>query len=189
LKAKARSPQREVADLSFRLALYERDPTKAARALANMPREGKIDLIGSVPFPHTWYEGLLAKLRQDIAAARSAFTAARAETEKLVHAQPENVTPLAVLALIDAGVRRQREAIREGRTACDILPAYKGCSRRRLANGQSRPHLCGSTGEKDVALEQLEVVNKLVSGPSYGELHLNPDWDPLRGDPRFREAR
>src|SRR4029077_12957139 len=59
------SPQSatEVADLSFRLPLYERDPTKAARAFANITREGKIDLIGSVPFPHTWYEGLLTKLR------------------------------------------------------------------------------------------------------------------------------
>src|SRR5439155_21608791 len=33
----------------------------------------------------------------------------------------------------------------------------------------------------------LEVVKKLVSGPSYGELHLNPDWDQLRGDPRFEK--
>ena len=45
--------------------------------------------MNGVPFPHAWYEGLLAKLRQDAAAAHSAFTAARAETEKLVHAQPE----------------------------------------------------------------------------------------------------
>jgi len=176
----------EVADLSFRLALYERDPTKAARALANMPREGKIDLIGSVPFPHTWYEGLLAKLRQDTAAAHSAFTAARAETEKLVHAQPENVTPLAVLALIDAELGDKEKAIREGRTACDILPPTKDA----LGGVWLMVNLAriyALTGEKDLALEQLEVVNKLVSGPSYGELHLNPDWDPLRGDPRFEK--
>ena len=50
--------------------------------------------MNGVPFPHTWYEGLLAKLRQDAAAAHSAFTAARSETEKLVHAQPGNVIPL-----------------------------------------------------------------------------------------------
>jgi TolB-like protein/Flp pilus assembly protein TadD/tRNA A-37 threonylcarbamoyl transferase component Bud32 len=176
----------EVADLSFRLALYERDPTKAAGALANMPREGKIDLIGSVPFPHTWYEGLLANLQQDTAAAHSAFTAARAETEKLVHAQPENVTPLAVLALIDAELGDKEKAIREGRTACDILPPTKDALGGvwLMAN---LARIYALTGEKDLALEQLEAVNKLVSGPSYGELHLNPDWDPLRGDPRFEK--
>ena len=88
------SPQSatEVADLSFRLARYERDPVAAARALANMPREGKID-NNYAPFPHTWYEGLLAKLRQDAVAAHSAFTAARAETDKLVHAQRGNAVP------------------------------------------------------------------------------------------------
>ena len=186
------SPQSatEVADLSFRLALYERDAVGAARALASMPREGKIDMNG-VPFPHTWYEGLLAKLRHDdAAAAHSAFTAARAETEKLVHAQPENVRPLAVLALIDAELGDKEKAIREGRTACDMLPPTKDA-----LDGvwliTNRARIYALTSEKDLALEQLEVVSKLpsgpISGPSYGELHLNPDWDPLRGDPRFEK--
>ena len=64
-------------------------------------------------------------MRQDAAAAHSAFTAARVETEKLLHAQPENVTPLAVLALIDAQLGDKERAIREGRTACDMLTSYK----------------------------------------------------------------
>ena len=98
-----------------------------------MPREGKIDM-NDVPFPHTWYEGLLAKLRQDVAAAHSAFTAARAETEKLVHAQPGNVEPLAVLALIDAELGDKEKAIRRRTYRMRHASSYKGCSRRRLAN-------------------------------------------------------
>jgi TolB-like protein/tRNA A-37 threonylcarbamoyl transferase component Bud32/Tfp pilus assembly protein PilF len=183
------SPQSaaEVADLSFRLARYERDATKGARALANMPREGKIDM-NYVPFPHTWYEGLLAKLRQDEAAARSAFAAARSETEKLVHAQPQNVRPLAVLALIHAELGDKEKAIREGRTACDMLPPTKDAlDGVWLMTNLAR--IYALTGEKDLALEQLEAVMRLASGPlngpSYGDLHLNPEWDPLRGDPRF----
>jgi hypothetical protein len=46
------------------------------------------------------------------------------------------------------------------------------------------------TGEKELALEQLEVLSKLASswvGISYGELRLNPNWDSLRGDPRFEK--
>jgi len=185
------SPQSagEISDLSFRLARYERDPTKAARALANMPREGKIDVF-YLPFPHTWYEGLLAKLQQDAAAAHSAFTAARAETEKLVNAQPQNVRPLAVLALIDAELGDKEKAIREGRTACDMLPPTKDAlDGVWLMTNLAR--IYALTGEKDLALEQLEAVNKPASGPingpSYGELHLNPDWDVLRGDPRFEK--
>jgi len=185
------SPQSatEVADLSFRLARYERDPTKAARVLANMPRKGKIDM-NYVPFPHTWYEGLLAKLRQDEAAARSAFTAARAEAETLVHAQPQNVRPLAVLALIDAELGDKEKAIREGRTACDMLPPTKDALEGVwLMTNLAR--IYALTGEKDLALEQLEAVMRLasgpISGPSYGDMHLNPEWDSLRGDLRFEK--
>jgi len=179
----------ELADLSFRLARYERDPTKAARALANMPHEGTIDMF-YVPFPHTWYEGLLAKLRQDANAAHSAFTAARAEAEKLVHAQSQNAQPLAVLALIDAELGDKEKAIREGRTACDMLPPTKDAL-GGVWLMTSLARIYALTGEKDLALEQLEGLSKPASGPpngpSYGELHLNPDWDPLRGDPRFEK--
>ena len=184
------SPQSatEVADLSFRLALYQRDAAAAARALANMPREGKIDANGE-PFPHAWYEGLLAKLRQDGAAAHSAFTAARAETEKLVHAQPGNAAPLGVLALIDAELGDKERAIHEGRTACNMLPSTKNAlDGVWLMTNLAR--IYALIGENDLALEQLEVLSKLASswfGFSYGDLHLNPEWDPLRGDPRFEK--
>jgi len=42
------------------------------------------------------------------------------------------------------------------------------------------------TGEKDRAIERLtEVVKRPGSHVTYGNLRLNPFWDPLRGDPRF----
>jgi TolB-like protein/Flp pilus assembly protein TadD len=96
------------------------------------------------------------------------------------------VTPLAVLALIDAELGDKEKAIREGRTACDKLPPTKDALGGvwLMAN---LARIYALTGEKDLALEQLEAVNKLVSGPSYGELHLNPEWDLLRGDPRFEK--
>jgi TolB-like protein/Flp pilus assembly protein TadD len=178
----------EVSDLSFRLARYERDPTKAARALAHMPQEGKIDM-NYAPFPHTWYEGLLAKLRRDAATAHPAFTAARGETEKLVHAQPENAIPLGVLALTDAELGDKKKAISEGRTACNMLPSAKNAlDGVWLMTNLAR--IYALTGEKNLALEQLEVLSKLASswfGFSYGDLYLNPDWDLLRNDPRFQK--
>src|SRR5260370_6499646 len=178
----------EVADLSFRLALYERDAAPAARALTNMPREGKIDMNGD-PFPHAWYEGLLAKLRYDAAATYSAFTAARAETEKLVHAQPANEKPLSVLALIDGELGDTDKAIREGRTACDMLPPTKNAlDGVWLMTNLARIYVL--TGEDDLALEQLELMSNLPSawfGLSYGDLRLNPEWDSLRGNLRFEK--
>jgi hypothetical protein len=41
------------------------------------------------------------------------------------------------------------------------------------------------TGEKDLALKQLAEAAQLPSALNYGSLRLHPDWDSLRGDPRF----
>src|SRR5207245_1130560 len=42
------------------------------------------------------------------------------------------------------------------------------------------------TGERDLALEQLEKVATLPGyAPTYGDLRFNPCWDDLRGDKRF----
>ena len=42
------------------------------------------------------------------------------------------------------------------------------------------------TGERDRALEQLEIVATIPGlAPMYGDLRFNPCWDDLRGDERF----
>ena len=138
------------------------------------------------PFPRTWYEGLLAKLRQDAPAARSAFMTARAEIEKIVHAQPENANQLRMLALIDAELGEKEKAIREGRAACDMVPVAKDALDGVILI-TNLACIYGLTGEKDLALKQLDIVSKLPCGPSYGELRLDPEWDSLRGDPRFEK--
>jgi len=64
-------------------------------------------------------------MTKDDAKARSAFTAARAEQEKIVQAQPNYGLALCVLGLIDAGLGRKEEALREGRRAVELLPVKK----------------------------------------------------------------
>jgi TolB-like protein/Flp pilus assembly protein TadD len=174
----------EVAEDSFHLALRERDPAAAARALPNIPSEGSLN--GSWQFPHGWYEGLLAKLRQDAPGAHSAFMNARAEAEKLVAAQPRNEGQLGVLSLIDAELGDKEKAIHEARTACDMVPPANDAM---VGVGliTNLAAIYALTGEKDLALQQLETVSKLPNGPSYGGLRLDPEWDSLRGDPRFEK--
>ncbi len=180
IEAEGQSSAAEVAGTFFQTALRERDPAAAARALANIPSEGYFE------YPHAWYEGLLAKLRQDAPAAHSAFTAARAESEKIVRAQPGYETPLSVLARIDAELGNKEKAIQEGRTACDILPPAKDAiSGVLLISNLAR--IYALTGEKELALKELDTISKLPWGPSYGDLRLDPEWDSLRVDSRFEK--
>jgi hypothetical protein len=91
-----------------------------------------------------------------------------------------------VLALIDAELGEKEKAAQEGRAACDMLPIAKDALRGvELVTNLARVYAL--TSEKDLALGQLEIVSKLPSGPSYGELRLDPEWDSLRGDPRFEK--
>ena len=184
IEAEGPAAAAQISDVSFALALRERDAAAAARALANIPSEGNLKY--AFQFPHAWYEGLLAKLRQDAPAAHVAFMAARAETEKFVRAQPGSAVPLMVLALIDAELENKEKAIQEGRTACEMLPPTKDAVVGVFLIS-SLARIYALTGEKDLALEELDVVRKLPCGPSYGGLRLDPHWDSLRGDPRFEK--
>ena len=183
IEAEGPSSAAEVAEDSFRLALRERDPAAAARALANISNKGDLESC----CPHAFFEGLLAKLRQDAPGAHSAFTAARAEAEKIVRrAHPDDTTALSVLAVIDAELGHKGKAIEEGRAACDMLPPTKDAMTGAFVV-TNLAHIYALTGEKDLALKQLEIVSKLPNGPSYGALRLDPEWDPLRGDLRFEK--
>ena len=166
------------------LALCERDFVAANRALATLGDHS----FGpdALHLNRKFGEGLAARARGDYAAAQTAFAAARLEQEKSIAAQGEWAPPLAVLALIDAGLGRKEEALREGRRAVELLSVEKDA-----LNGVRVREFLAITyawaGEKDLALEQLESVISQPATASYGQLRLHPYWDPLRGDPRFEK--
>jgi tetratricopeptide (TPR) repeat protein len=173
---------KNVAPLWLRGALCERDFDSARRALAALPEDGCYD--DTVPFPRTWCEGIVARLRGDETAARTAFTKAGTEAAKLVAKQPDYANALCVLGMADAALGRKEDAIRAGRRAVELLPLTKDA----IIGPQLVRNLAliyAWTGEKNLALEQLSIAAKVPSYLSYGQLRLHPYWDPLRGDPRF----
>src|SRR5205809_2954820 len=140
----------------------------------------------NVPFNRPFIDGVIARMTKDDKKARSAFTAARAEQEKIVQAQPNYGPALCVLGLIDAGLGRKEEALREGRRAVELLPVEKD-SMNGTAMVKYLAMIAGWIGDNDLACEQLASVISRPSGLSYGELKLMPFWDPLRRDPRFEK--
>ena len=175
-----------IADIWLLCALAERDAASATNALIaagdkpiNLSSE---DVFFSRPFAET----IIAHMKHDDAAAQTAFKAARVEQEKIVQADPNYGPAVCVLGLIDAGLGRKEEAIREGRRGIELLPVEKD-----LPHGMDLikylAMIAAWVGDKDLACEQLAIA---LSGPSsltYGELKLMPWWDPIRGDPHFEK--
>jgi tetratricopeptide (TPR) repeat protein len=173
-----------VAERWLYVALCQRDKSEVSRALAVVPSEGIS--VGSIWSPRTYFEAGAARARGDAAGARAAFTAARVEVEQTMREQPDYAQGLTVLGLIDAGLGRHDDAIREGRRAVELVPVSKDA----LDGADFILNLAtiyAWTGEKDLALKQLAEAAKLPGGVNYGWLRLHPDCDTLRGDPRFEE--
>jgi TolB-like protein/class 3 adenylate cyclase/Tfp pilus assembly protein PilF len=172
----------EVDDPNY--SLCERTPAAAARTLANYPREGAV--YNGATFPHAYWEGVVALSQHDSAKAQSAFSAARAEVEKIVAQQPNFAGALSLLGLIDAGLDRKEDALREGRRACELLPVTKDAVDG--ANfAVNLAQIYAWLGEKDLALEQIAAVERAPNPLSFGFLKLQPQWDSLRDDPRFEK--
>src|SRR5262249_15036169 len=152
-------------------ALADRDAIAAKNAL-NAFGENKPRLGGNnVSLTRLTVEGVIARMTKDEVKARSAFTAARAEQEKIVQAQPNYGPALSVLGLIDAGLGRKDEALREGRRAIELLPVEKDS-----INGpvmlQYFTIIAAWVNNADLACEQLVAVTRIPGSLSYGQLKL-----------------
>ena len=173
-----------IADAWLSCALAERDAAASKNALNAF---GEIPLTDyAVHLNRPLIEGVIARMTKDDAKARAAFTAARAEQEKAVQSQPNYGPALCALGLIDAGLGRNEEALREGRRAVELLPVEKDAINGPLMITYLAM-IAAWAGDKDLACEQLAIAIRPPSTVSYGQLKLLPFWDPLRGDPRFEK--
>src|SRR4029453_14575324 len=152
----------------FQLVLLGRDFLPPGRIVAAAP-QGQEWLNG---FSSEFWMGVVDRAKGDAMAAQAAFTTARVEQEAKVRAQSDAAPALSMLGVIDAGLGRKEEALREGRRAVELWPLAKDS-----ADGpQLVYHLAwiyAWTGERDLAIEQLEIVSKIPNGPTYGVLRLD----------------
>ncbi len=172
----------------FFCALAERDPAAAERALVALG-DNPCWFENTIILRRSFGEGLLARMTNDEARARTAFEAARTEQETILQAQPDYGPTLCVLGLIDAALGRKDLALEEGRRAIALMPLEKD-----VTNGSRVLQYFAITaawaGDKELALQQLEAGLRAPAASlmlSYGALKLHPFWDPLRGDPRFEK--
>jgi TolB-like protein/tRNA A-37 threonylcarbamoyl transferase component Bud32 len=174
-----------VASQRYTLALYDRDWDAAERAAPVLAQ--KHSLQWSFPeLGRDFWVGVIARLKGDETSARAAFMRARAQQEEEIRGHPDDAVLLADLGLIDAGLGRKEEALNEGRRAMELLSSVKNLYTEPYVR-KSFAIICAWTGERELALGQLEALIKIPGSYTYGNFRLSPMWDPLRGDPRFEK--
>ena len=123
-------------------------------------------------------------LRGDSALARAYADSARLAYEARLRDLPEDAPTHTYLGLALAYLGRRAEAIREGERGVELVPISRNA---RL--GADLQRVLAWTyllvGEPERALDQLEPLLKVPYYLSPGWLKIDPNFAPLRGNPRF----
>ena len=171
------------------LATCARDFTAAEQILSESPSQEIRFRVGAVypagaPVPPRILT-LWLKFLKGNHTSMDEFGVAREQLYRKVEADRTDPQLLMALALADVALGRDEEGIQEGRRAMEMRPisedAWEGpCIAMDMAV------VYAWVNQSDLAFDQLDILVKMPGDPlRYGDLKNNPDWDPLRKDPRF----
>ncbi|MGH8397122.1 MAG: tetratricopeptide repeat protein [Gammaproteobacteria bacterium] len=165
----------------FDLDFAARDYTAAEAVVAAAPAAMFDDT------PRALYEAQIERAQSDTTKARSAFAAARDQLETKLKAAPNDPYLHAELAQALAGLGDGDAAVTEAKRAIALLPI----GHRTLREPAALVNLASVYAHTDQAGDAVEVLARLLAMPagmdiSVEDLRINPEWDPIRKDPRFQ---
>jgi TolB-like protein/Flp pilus assembly protein TadD len=180
--------------IALRLSLMERDVEEADRVLAACRHEklddnglsGIAGALDGYTVPKSWYAGLIAQARGNESSARAAFEQAKQAVRDDLLQSPNDAKTLAMLALIHAAVGEKNEALGAATRAGELLPIAKDSFDGPIL-ATTLAAVSAKLGEKDSAIRQLESLVGVPNGPTPGTLRVEPEWDSLRDDSRFKK--
>ena len=187
-------PGGAISTISLRLSLMERDLPEAERVLAacvheKLEEEGLSGVAGALDgyiVPKSWYAGLIVQARGDASAARAAFERAKQAVEDDLAHCSEDAKSLVMLAMIHAELGEKKNALNAAARAGVLLPISRDSFDGPIL-ATTLAAVSVKLGEKDSAIQQLESLVGVPNGPTPGILRVEPAWDSLRDDPRFKK--
>ncbi len=125
-------------------------------------------------------------LKRDAGNVRAYAEEARQAFEEQLRATPDNAQRHVALGLALAYLGRKEEAIREGERGVALDPVVKdGVRGPYYQHELIRIYML--VGELEKALDKLEPLLKIPYYLSPGWLAIDPNFDPLRKNPRFQK--
>jgi serine/threonine protein kinase len=175
--------------LTWRLYVAENDRNWAHAKEIIEKMNGWEDLGGFAggwwPVPVACHSILIARLEGEPAGANPRFAEVREQMNQKIQKSPQTgAFLLSQLAVVDALLNKKEAAVSEAKHAVELFPISKDAL-RGPCNLVNLAVVYAWTNELDLAFATLGSVTKTPFGIYYGDLKLNPIWDPLRKDPRF----
>ncbi len=179
-------PQGSVSLLRYKLAMTTRQPDAALAALAHSPDWLMTRWEHSLA-PLSLLRAQALALKGETGPARDAFLKAEQELQTLLDKPHELADAQSYLGLVYAGLGQKEAALKAGRAAVDLLPMSHDVIvgafyLERLARVEAE------VGETQSAIDHLEQLLSSSGGEtvSVATLRIDPVWDPMRDDPRFK---
>jgi TolB-like protein/cytochrome c-type biogenesis protein CcmH/NrfG len=148
--------------------------------------------LGYINSELRFWLGWAQEVAGDDLAAQESWRQAKTESESFLKEQPENLSIIGNLALINAGLGDSAAALSLYQQAAAAVPIERNALDGPIAI-EVLARVAAQTGDRDRAVSALQ---KLLSTPYAGFtsvpltaalLRLDPMFDPLRNDPRFKE--
>ncbi len=141
----------------------------------------------NVALPRQLYLAWAQQAAGDTAKASATFADVAERTRVALVERPDDADLHLALGFAYAGLGRKAEAVAEGERAVALMPVAEDA----LTGADMLAHqaqLYMRVGEHDQAIALIERVLSMPAGVvlSSALLRIDPVWDPLRDDPRFK---
>jgi serine/threonine-protein kinase len=171
----------------FVLYWWSRDFPSASSTAVNNADVDWADQV-NIALPRLLFAAWAYQASGDHAKEQEMFQQVQKSTSTALLQQPERAELHLALAFANAGLGLKDEAISESQRALELLPVSRDAlSGSGMLIYAAQLHV--RVGDFGPAFELLQTALSHLSGQSISPalLRLDPNWDPIRNDPRFAQ--